>query len=65
MRKNIINIDEVELQPRPPQLAPTGPAAERFGARVGMVATKIGAKRLGYKPYGRAARNRKRGQSRI
>lgn len=48
MRKNIINISEVELQPRPPQFAPTGPAAERYEARVGMIAAKIGAKKLGY-----------------
>jgi len=48
MRKHIINIAEVELQPRPPQFAPTGPAAERFEARVGMIAARIGAKKLGY-----------------
>jgi uncharacterized cupin superfamily protein len=48
MSRPIINIDEVELQPRPAQFAPTGPAAQRFEARVGMVAAKIGAKKLGY-----------------
>jgi uncharacterized cupin superfamily protein len=48
MRKNIVNVSEVELQPRPPQFAPTGPAAQRFEARVGAVAPKIGAKKLGY-----------------
>ena len=48
MRKHIINIAEVELQPRPPQFAPTGPAAERYEARVGMIAPRIGAKKLGY-----------------
>jgi len=48
MRKNVINIAEVELQPRPAQYAPTGAAAERFEARVGMIAPKIGAKKLGY-----------------
>src|SRR5438309_4190532 len=47
MRKSIINIAEVELQPRPPQFAPTGEAAKRFEARVGMIAAKIGAKKLG------------------
>jgi hypothetical protein len=30
MTKNIINIDEVELRPRPPEYAATGPAAQRF-----------------------------------
>jgi uncharacterized cupin superfamily protein len=48
MRKNILNISEVELQPRPPQFAPTGAAAERFEARVGQISTRIGAKKLGY-----------------
>ena len=48
MRKHIINLTEVELQPRPPQFAPTGRAAERYEARVGMIAPKIGAKQLGY-----------------
>ncbi|TMH45429.1 MAG: cupin domain-containing protein [Betaproteobacteria bacterium] len=48
MRKHIINIAEVELQPRPPQYAPTGRAAERYEARIGMIAPKIGAKKLGY-----------------
>jgi uncharacterized cupin superfamily protein len=48
MSKHIINIAEVELQPRPPQYAPTGRAAERYEARVGMIAAKIGAKQLGY-----------------
>jgi len=46
--KPIINIADVELKPRPPQFAPTGPAAERFEARVGQIAAKIGARLLGY-----------------
>jgi uncharacterized cupin superfamily protein len=46
--KPIINIADVELQARPPQFAPTGGAAERFEARVGQIAAKIGAKKLGY-----------------
>ena len=48
MTKHIINIAEVELQPRPPQYAPTGRAAERYEARVAMIAPQIGAKKLGY-----------------
>src|SRR5689334_19011631 len=48
MRKNIINIAEVELTPRPAQHAPSGAAAERFEARIGMVGVKLGAKKLGY-----------------
>jgi len=35
MNKHIINLADVELQPRPPQFAPTGAAAQRFDARVG------------------------------
>ncbi len=32
MTKNIVNIAEVELRPRPPEYAATGPAAQRFDA---------------------------------
>jgi uncharacterized cupin superfamily protein len=48
MPKPIINLADVELQPRPTQFAPTGTAAQRFEARVGQIAPKIGAKKLGY-----------------
>jgi hypothetical protein len=48
VQRPIINIDEVELQPRPAQFAPKGAAAERFEARVGMIAPKLGAQALGY-----------------
>jgi uncharacterized cupin superfamily protein len=48
MRKHIVNIDEVELQPRPAQYAPSGAAASRFEARLGTISQKIGAKKLGY-----------------
>ena len=48
MRRNIINLSELELQPRPPQFAPTGPAAERYDARVAFIGPRIGAKNLGY-----------------
>ena len=48
MRKQIINVSEVELTPRPAQYAPSGAAAERFEARIGMVGVKLGAKKLGY-----------------
>ena len=54
MSQRIINIAEVELQPRPPRLAPTGAAAQRFEARSGMIAARIGAKKLGYNPGKRA-----------
>lgn len=48
MSKPIINIADVELQPRPPAYAATGPAAERYDARMGMVGMVLGAKKLGY-----------------
>lgn len=48
MTKPIINISEVELQPRPPAFAATGSAAERFDARMGMIGARIGAQKLGY-----------------
>jgi len=48
MSKHIINLADVELQPRPPQFAPTGAAAQRFDARVGQIGRQIGAKKLGY-----------------
>lgn len=48
MDKPIINLADVELQPRPAALAPTGPAAQRFDARIGFIGAAIGAKALGY-----------------
>lgn len=44
----ILNIADVELMPRPPQFAPKGAAAERYDARVGFIARKLGAQKLGY-----------------
>jgi uncharacterized cupin superfamily protein len=43
-----MNIDEVELQTRPAAFAATGAAAERFDARMGEIATHLGAEKLGY-----------------
>lgn len=48
MDKPIINIAEVELLPRPAAFAPKGPAAERYDARMGMIAPRLGARKLGY-----------------
>ena len=44
----IINIADVELQPRPSVFAASGDAAQRFDARTGMVGARIGARLLGY-----------------
>jgi uncharacterized cupin superfamily protein len=48
MNKPIINIADVELQPRPPAFAATGVAAQRFDARMGFIAPLVGAQKLGY-----------------
>ena len=47
MTQRILNITDVELQSRPPAFAATGPAAALYDARMGQVATKIGAQKLG------------------
>jgi uncharacterized cupin superfamily protein len=48
MAKPIINIADVELEPRPSAFAPTGTAAERFDARMGFIGPRVGAQKLGY-----------------
>jgi len=59
MPLRILNIADVELQPRPAQFAASGAAAERFDARTGQVGTRLGATKLGYNltavPPGKAA----------
>jgi uncharacterized cupin superfamily protein len=48
MVKPVINIADVELQPRPAAMAATGDAAQRYDARMGFIAPLIGAQKLGY-----------------
>jgi len=48
MTKPIINIDELEFLPRPPAFAPSGPAADRFEAKMGYIGPRLGAQQLGY-----------------
>jgi uncharacterized cupin superfamily protein len=48
MTQPIINVADVELQPFPPGMGPTGDTAERFEARMGRISMQIGAKKLGY-----------------
>jgi uncharacterized cupin superfamily protein len=59
MTKPILNVDDVPLVPRPPEHAPTGPAATLFEARTGQIGRRIGAQKLGYNvtavPPGKAA----------
>lgn len=46
--KRIINVADVELEPRPPAFAAHGDAAQRFDARMGRVSMQLGAEKLGY-----------------
>src|SRR6476659_7377653 len=46
--KPVVNIADIELQPRPPAFAAKGEAANRYDARMGMIAPRIGARLLGY-----------------
>lgn len=46
MTKPVVNIADIELQPR--AAAPTGPAADRYDAKIGRIGVGIGAKQLGY-----------------
>ncbi|MBK7355851.1 cupin domain-containing protein [Propionivibrio sp.] len=48
MTKPIINIADVELEPRPGAFTPTGSAAERFDAKMAYIGPRIGAQKLGY-----------------
>ena len=44
----ILNVADVDLQPRPAAFAATGPAAQRYEARMGPIAPRVGAQKLGY-----------------
>jgi uncharacterized cupin superfamily protein len=48
MRHPIINIADIELPPPPARLGTPGAAAKRFDARMGEIAPRIGALKLGY-----------------
>ena len=48
MTKPIVNIADVELQPRPAAFAAKGSAAERFDARMAFIGPRVGAQKLGY-----------------
>jgi uncharacterized cupin superfamily protein len=55
----IVSLNEVDLQPRPPELAPPGRLAERFDARLVRLGPQLGLTKLGCSviavPPGRAA----------
>jgi uncharacterized cupin superfamily protein len=48
MRPPILNLEDIELHPRPPIYAPQGEAAQRYEAKTGFIGTQLGAKKLGY-----------------
>src|ERR1700723_18186 len=48
MPKPIMNVADISLDPTAPELAPTGPAAERCEAKTGVIGARIGARTLGY-----------------
>ena len=48
MARPVLNIADVELQPRPSAFAAKGAAAQRYDARMGMIAPRLGAQKLGY-----------------
>ena len=48
MKQRIINIADIELTLRPAAYAAPGAAAERFDARTGQIAARLGACKLGY-----------------
>ncbi len=48
MNHPILNIANVELQGRPPERSPKGASAEKYDIRWGEIASRIGARKLGY-----------------
>jgi uncharacterized cupin superfamily protein len=48
MTKPVVNIADIELESRPAAFAATGPAADRYDARMARIGPRIGAQQLGY-----------------
>jgi uncharacterized cupin superfamily protein len=48
MNRHIINIDEINLEPRSSAFSAKEPPRDRFDARIGPIAARIGAQKLGY-----------------
>jgi len=48
MTHPIINLDQIDLPPRPAAYGAPGDAATRFDSRMGEVGARIGARKLGY-----------------
>lgn len=51
MHPPILNLNQVELEPLPEALAPTGDTAGRYQQRMARVGQQLGAKKLGYRLY--------------
>jgi uncharacterized cupin superfamily protein len=48
MKAPIVNLDALDPQPFPADVAPTGEAAERFAPRIARIGPLLGARKLGY-----------------
>jgi uncharacterized cupin superfamily protein len=48
MPRSILNLEDIELHPRPAAYAPKGEAAERYDAKVAFIGAPLGARKLGY-----------------
>src|SRR4051812_21528553 len=48
MKKPIMNMSDMDFSSGPPGFTATGPAAERFEARMQTIGANIGARHLGY-----------------
>lgn len=48
MTRPVINIADIELEPRPPAFSPPESTTGHFDARMGFISPRIGAQQLGY-----------------
>ncbi len=48
MSEPVVNISDVELEPFPARMQPSGKTAEKYEARLGLIAPRVGASQLGY-----------------
>lgn len=51
MHPRILNLNQVELEPLPENLAPGGETASRYQQRLARVGQQLGAQKLGYRLY--------------
>lgn len=48
MSRSILNLEDIELHPRPAAYAPKGEEAKRYDAKTAFIGAQLGAKKLGY-----------------